>query len=76
LSRRIITPRPWLTELRKEKGFATITSLAVALDVCDNTVLYWETGDRSPSPARVVEIAKVLDTPVSDMFVRFFGKSA
>ena len=77
MSRRIITPRPWLTELRKEKGFATITDLAIALDVHDNTVRFWETGERNPSPAMVVKIAEVLGASTSDMLVQFFdAKSA
>lgn len=76
MSRRTIKPRPWLTELRIEKGFPTVTSLAVALDVHDNTVRFWETGERNPSLTMVAKIAKVLGVPETDMFVRFFGRSA
>jgi DNA-binding XRE family transcriptional regulator len=74
--RRVIVPRPWLTELRKQKGFPTITDLAIALDVHDNTVRYLEDGTRLPSPALASKIGEVLGLSEADVFLRFYSQKS
>ncbi len=74
--KRTFTPRPWLTELRKQNGMAEPKDLADAVGVTDNYIRYLEKGTSRPGPELAIQIGEALGLSETESLVKFFGKSA
>ena len=73
--RRKLTPRPWLTELREQKGMS-VTDLAVAVDVTDIYIRYIERGHSRPSPPLAIRIGEALGLSETEALLKFYSQKS